>query len=152
MNKTFDRYASIVFAVIGAFFVTESRNISTSAYGSQVGPNLFPLLLGIILVLLSARLFYETFRYKTEQGKRQETNVKRFLIMLAATFLYAYFLEDIGYLLGTFVFLLIGFIVMESKSWWKSALIAASFSVIVYYVYVEILEGSLPGFPAWLGW
>ncbi|HLG28000.1 MAG TPA: tripartite tricarboxylate transporter TctB family protein, partial [Paenisporosarcina sp.] len=53
MSKTFDRFASIAFLLIGLLFVVESRSISQSAYGSSVGPNIFPLALGIILILLS---------------------------------------------------------------------------------------------------
>jgi putative tricarboxylic transport membrane protein len=151
MNKTFDRYSSVIFALIGALFVVESRNIATSAYGSQVGPNLFPLGLGILLILLSVRLFFETTR--TTDGKAQAAPLKhkRFLIMLVATTLYACFLEEIGYVIGTFLFLLTGFRAMGSSSWWKSAVIALLFSVGVYYIYVHILQGTLPGLPAWLG-
>jgi putative tricarboxylic transport membrane protein len=151
MNKTFDRYSSIIFALIGALFVVESRNISTSAYGSQVGPNLFPMGLGSLLILLSIRLFFESM--KGQAGERQSSPLqyKRFLIILASTVLYAFFLEEIGYVIGTFLFLLVGFRVMGSTSWWKSALIAMLFSGGVYYIFVEILQGTLPGFPSWMG-
>jgi len=151
MNKTFDRYASVVFAAIGAFFVVSSRSIAESAYGSQVGPNLFPLILGIILILLSVRLMFET-RSCQEQGKEETpSNLKRFLIMVFATLLYAFFLEDLGYIISTSLFLFVGFQVMGNKTWWKSALVAILFTGAVYGMYVEILDGSLPGWPTWLG-
>ncbi|MFY0544252.1 tripartite tricarboxylate transporter TctB family protein [Brevibacillus sp. H7] len=151
MNKTFDRYASAIFALIGALFVAESRNIAASAYGSQVGPNLFPLGLGILLILLSVRLFYETAKVQSDQSQSVPLRHKRFLLMLAVTFLYAWFLEEIGYLIGTFLFLLAGFKLMGSGSWLKSAGISLLFSSGVYYTYVHILKGTLPGFPSWLG-
>lgn len=151
MNKTFDRYASVVFAAIGAFFVVSSQGVAESAYGSQVGPNLFPLILGILLIMLSIRLFFETRSYETGRKEESTKNLKRFLIIVGATFVYAFFLEDIGYLIGTSLFLFVGFQVMGNRSWWKSALVAILFSAAVYGVYVEILEGSLPGWPAWFG-
>lgn len=151
MNKTFDRYASVVFAAIGAFFVAASQGIAESAYGSQVGPNLFPLLLGILLILLSARLFFETRSYPHGEKEAGANNRKRFLLMVFATFLYAYFLEEIGYLLGTSLFLFVGFQVMGNRSWWRSALVATLFTGAVYGLYVEVLEGSLPGWPSWFG-
>ena len=52
MSKTFDRYASIAFLLIGLLFVIESSKIANSAYGSAVGPKIFPLGLGIILMLV----------------------------------------------------------------------------------------------------
>ena len=45
-NKTFDTIAGCVFLVVGTFFITASMGISKSSYGSNVGPNIFPLGLG----------------------------------------------------------------------------------------------------------
>lgn len=149
MNKTFDRYASIVFLLIGLAFVIGSFGISKSAYGSAVGPNIFPLGLGAIMVVLSLRLFYETLRYKDEKQEKERLDYKRFLIILGAAILYALTLETIGYVITTFIFLLLGFQVMEKGKWIKSIVIAGLFSFGIYYVFVEILEGTLPGWPVW---
>jgi putative tricarboxylic transport membrane protein len=149
-SKVFDRYASVVFFLIGFAFVWESRKISASAYGSNVGPDIFPMGLGIILMLLSIRLFYEVFRAPAEDGKREKPDVARFLLILAAATLYAFFLEDIGYVIGTFLFLLFSFQVMKKGKWITSFMISISFSFGVYYLFVHILQGTLPGFPAWL--
>ena len=43
VSKTFDRYAGIIFFIIGALFIIESRKISASSYGSNVGPDIFPI-------------------------------------------------------------------------------------------------------------
>lgn len=153
MSRTFDRYAGIVFLAVGAAFVVGSRSISTSAYGSNVGANIFPMVLGIFLSIMSLRLIYETFRKqeKTEAKKKQELDYKRFGIIFVSAVLYAYFLEDIGFIISTFLFLMIGFQTMERGRLWVSLLIAGGFSAGVYYLYVNVLDGSLPGFPAWLG-
>jgi putative tricarboxylic transport membrane protein len=151
VNKTFDRYGALAFLAIGAGFAFESRRISASAYGSNVGPDIFPFLLGLALILLSIRLFYETFRYRATAEEKQKLDYKRFLIILGAAVLYAYFMEDIGYVISTFVFLMIGFQTMEKGKIWASALISAIFSYGIYYLFVEVLKGTLPGFPAWLG-
>ncbi|WP_232697154.1 tripartite tricarboxylate transporter TctB family protein [Brevibacillus daliensis] len=155
MNKTFDRYGSIIFAIIGVFFIVESTKISTSAYGSQVGPNIFPMGLGILLVLLSLRLFYETLRYteapKKETGTYQTYQTKRFVLILLCTILYAILLESLGYVISTFLFLLACFNLIEKGKWWPPVIVAAAFSGGVYFVYVDLLQGTLPGFPTWLG-
>jgi putative tricarboxylic transport membrane protein len=151
VSKTFDRYAGFVFLLIGIGFMVESRNISDSSYGSNVGPNIFPLGLGLILSILSLRLFYETLRYPEKDPQKPILDYKRFLIILAAAILYGFFLEEIGYVIGTFLFLFIGFQTMEKGKWGKSVLISGMFSFGVYYLFVEILQGSLPGFPVWLG-
>lgn len=153
MNKTFDRYAGVVFLAVGALFMIESRSISSSAYGSNVGPNIFPFILGLFLTLLSLRLIYETFRYKQpETGKpKEKLDYKRFGIIFAAAVLYAYFLEEIGYVICTFLFLFIGFQTMQRGKVWVSLVISGGFSFGVYHLFVNVMDGTLPGFPAWLG-
>jgi putative tricarboxylic transport membrane protein len=151
VNKVFDRYASAVFLLIGVTFVWESRKISESSYGSNVGPDIFPMGLGIILILLSIRLFYEVMKTKASASEEKSNpDYKRFLLILGASLVYAYFLEDVGYVIGTFVFLLFSFQVIERGKWLVSVIISAAFSYGVYYLFVKILEGSLPGFPSWM--
>lgn len=151
MSKTFDRYASLLFLVLGAAFVIGSQNISTSAYGSNVGPNIFPLGLGCLLILLAARLFYETFQYKQEKEKGASLDYKRFGIIVGAAILYVLLLEEIGYVISTFLFLLVGFQTMEKGKWLSTLLVSGAFSLGVYFLYVEVLDGTLPGLPTWLG-
>ncbi|MFD2215529.1 tripartite tricarboxylate transporter TctB family protein [Metabacillus endolithicus] len=149
MSKSFDRYSGMVFFAIGLAFVIESRKITESAYGSNVGPDIFPLGLGLALILLSIRLFYETFKYPKETKMREKLDYKKFVIILISAVLYGLFLETIGYVITTFLFLIVGFQVMERGKWWKSLVIAGGFSYGVYFLFVEILEGTLPGFPVW---
>lgn len=147
MSKTFDRYASIAFLLIGLLFVIESSKIASSAYGSSVGPKIFPLGLGIILILLSMRLLYETFKYKSEAATTEKLQYKKFFIILGSAALYAFLLEKIGYVISTFLFLLITFQTMERGKIVPTIIIATVFSVGVYYLFAVFLGGSLPGFP-----
>lgn len=147
MSRTFDRFSSLFFLLMGIFFILESRHFASATYGSEVGPNLFPTGLGILLILLSIRLFYETFRYSAENKAKSKLDWKRFGIIFAAALGYALTLEWIGYILSTFLFLLIGFQTMEKGKWLHSILIAALFSGGIYYLYAKVLQGTLPAFP-----
>jgi putative tricarboxylic transport membrane protein len=151
MNTMFDRYAGIVFFAIGTTFVIGSRSISTSAYGSNVGANIFPMILGVFLALMSIRLIYDTFRKQQTKKHKENLDYKRFGIIFVSAVLYALFLEDIGFVISTFLFLMIGFQTMQKGRVWVSLLISAAFSYGVYTLYVNGLDGSLPGFPTWLG-
>lgn len=71
--------------------------------------------------------------------------------MLVATVLYVLLLEPIGYVIATALFLYVTFLVMGSKSQLQSAVVSLLFSVGVYVVYVQLLKGTLPGLPTWLG-
>ena len=147
MSKTFDRFASIAFLLIGLLFVIESRSISQSAYGSTVGPNIFPMALGIILILLSIRLLFETMKYQHVTGTKEPIQYVKFLIIFISAAVYAAVLEPVGYVISTFIFLIIAFQTMERGKWISTLLIAGAFSFGVYYFFAEFLGGSLPGFP-----
>lgn len=147
MNKKFDRFAGVTFLLVGILFLVESQKISDSAYGSSVGPKIFPMWLGIIMIVLSIRLLWETFKYKSEESKKEQLQYKKFLIIFVSAVLYAFFLEKIGYVVSTFLFLLIAFQTMERGKIVSSLLISAFFAFGVYYLFSELLGGSLPGFP-----
>jgi len=151
MDRMFDRYAGILFFAVAAFFIIGSRSISTNSYGSSVGPNIFPLGIGILLGLVSIRLIYETFRYQNEEKKEEKLEYKRFGTLLAASVLYCLFLENIGYAVTTFLFLLIGFQTMKKGGIVASLLISVTFSVGVFYIFNNLLNVPLPSSSNWLG-
>lgn len=154
MNLMFDRIGSLFFALVGALFIAESQNISSSAYGSQVGPNMFPFGLGVILILLSLRLLWETYKKGTAASTSEPHSplrYKRFFFILTATILYVLLLEILGYVISSFAFLTYAFTMMGSKSVLKSVIVSLLFSVGVYGIYVHLLKGTLPGLPSWLG-
>lgn len=147
MNKKFDTVAGIAFLLIGILFLVESQKISDSAYGSTVGPKIFPMGLGIILTALSIRLLYETFKIKTEGTVKESLQYKKFIIIFVSAIAYAFLLEKIGYVVSTFLFLLIAFQTVERGKIIYSIIISTIFSVGVYIMFSELLGGSLPGFP-----
>lgn len=149
MDIKFDRLASVLFLAVGVLFIIGSKNLASSSYGSTVGPDIFPFILGIALVLLSIRLFYETFITKKVQNSKEIVQYKPFLIIFAATLGYILTLETIGYVITTFLFLFVCFQAMERSKVVKSLIISACFSGLVYFLYVEILKGTLPDWPVW---
>ncbi|WP_191559705.1 tripartite tricarboxylate transporter TctB family protein [Metabacillus idriensis] len=149
MSIKFDRAAAILFLTVGALFMYGSMQIAETSYGSVVGPNIFPFFLGAVLFLLSLRLFYETFHYQKKYGEKEPLQVKVFVIIFLSALLYIAALETIGYVITTFVFLLVCFQAMERGNWLKSIMISACFSGGIYYLFVVVLKGTLPSFPVW---
>jgi putative tricarboxylic transport membrane protein len=149
MGIQFDRIASVLFLAIGVLFIIGSQHLANSSYGSAVGPDIFPLFLGIVLVFLSVRLFYESFLRKNQQDSKEKLLYKPFLIIFTATLFYILTLETIGYVITTFLFLFVCFQTMERSKWVASFMISACFSGLVYFFYVQILKGTLPGWPIW---
>ncbi len=77
MNKTADRIAAAAFLAVGALFMAESLRLSKSAYGSAVGPNVFPFLLGLVLVFLSIKLLFETRSYSDAADEKPPRQYKK---------------------------------------------------------------------------
>lgn len=147
LNKKFDRFIGILLLAVAILFIVESIKLSDRSYGSGVGPDVFPMYLGIVLVLLSIRLFYETFKYQRDVAEKEKLDYKRFIIIGTAALFYAVFIESLGYVITTFIFLFVGFQTMEKGKVWISLLISSIFSGGVYFLFVEVLQGTLPPFP-----
>jgi putative tricarboxylic transport membrane protein len=72
------------------------------------------------------------------------------LIIFFATLVYILTLETIGYVITTFLFLFVCFQTMERSKVMTSLIISSCFSGLIYFMYVEVLKGTLPGWPIWL--
>ncbi|MFJ7970236.1 tripartite tricarboxylate transporter TctB family protein [Psychrobacillus sp. NPDC096389] len=151
MTRKVDRYVSIVLIIIGIFIVYESSKISSMALGSSVGPRTFPLGLGVLIILLSLRLLYESFKKEYVDIDNSSWNFKKFFLFLALLIIYIVVFEKIGFVVSTFIFLFVAFQIMKKGKIIYSFLISFAFSFGIYYMYVEVLRGTLPGFPEWLG-
>ena len=150
INKRFDALAGTMFLVIGAFFVIASRKITSSSYGSNVGPAVFPTLLGIILIGLSAIVIYGAITFKGTEKPKSGSNSRRLAVLIGAIIVYIAIFEPLGYVISTFFFLTFVFQFMERKHLVRSLLISAIFSSVVYMAYVVLLQGNLPPFPEFL--
>jgi putative tricarboxylic transport membrane protein len=151
MKKTFDTIAGCVFLVVGFFFVAGSRGISRSSYGSNVGPDVFPFGLGIILMLLAVVVIYQARRLKDNAKGKGARDARRLGLLLLATVVYVFAFETLGYVISTFGYLVFVFQVMERKRLIASIAISAFFSCFVYAVYVTVFQGTLPPLPLSLG-
>jgi putative tricarboxylic transport membrane protein len=151
MKKTFDTIAGCLFLVVGLFFVVGSQGISRSSYGSNVGPDVFPFGLGIILALLAVIVIYQARRLKDNAKVKGARDTNRLGFLLLATVVYVFVFETLGYVISTFGYLVFVFQVMERKRLFASIAISAFFSCFVYYVYVTVFQGTLPPLPVWLG-
>lgn len=143
----FDRYASIVFIALGISLFYYSQTLTTSSTGISIGPKELPLFLSVVLTFLSVINLAAAMRSKPSGKKVNWLEYKQFLIILGLLVLYVLLLEPLGYVISTFLFLMAGFQVMEKGAYGKSALIAAVFSGGIYYIYVEVALGVLPGLP-----
>jgi putative tricarboxylic transport membrane protein len=134
----------MIFIVLGVALFFYSQTLTTSIE-SHIGPKELPMFLSVALVFTGILNLVAALRVKAEKKKGLE--YKKFLIILGCLLLYVVVLEPVGYVISTFLFLLATFQTMEKGQILKSAIIAAAFSGGIYYLYVEVAMGSLPGLP-----
>ena len=109
------------------------------------------MIMAIVLAILSLINFYQTFRVKNSNGTKEKLQYKRFLILVGTSILYCLLLEPIGYVISTFLFLTLAFQVMEKGKIMYSFIFSAVISMGIYFLYVDVMKGTLPGLPEWLG-
>ncbi len=104
-----------------------------------------PLLLGIGMTVVSGVLMIQSFA-----GKGDAKNVKisiswlRFAALAAVSFLYALTLQTVGYLIGSFLFLLLVFKIAGLKGWVKPIVISLICSICFYVIFRMALGVMLP--------
>ena len=147
VNTTFDRYVSIFFMALGVALYLYSETLTVSNVGIAIGPKALPRFLAIILVILSTVNLIAALRSKTPNKKEEKLEYKKFFIILMSLLIYALVIEPLGYVISTFLFLMVGFQTMERGNYLYSAIIAAAFSGGIYYFYVELFLGVLPPLP-----
>jgi len=143
----FDRYASIIFIALGVSLFFYAQTLTTSSGGISIGPKELPLFLSVVLTILGFINLVAAIRSKPSEKKAEGLEYKKFLIILGLLIVYVLLLEPLGYVISTFLFLMAGFQTMEKGEYWKSALFAAAFSGGIYFIYVDVALGVLPGFP-----
>ena len=141
---------SIVFGVVYGIM---AYLIPRSSIGIPMAPSIFPLILasgmvlfGIIL-LLKSRLSDLKLAIQKDKDNRNEHEIKRtrmIWVSVISTILYALTYEYLGYVISTFIFMLINLANTEKDKWVRNAIVAIIFSITVYYLFFYVLGISLP--------
>jgi putative tricarboxylic transport membrane protein len=111
------------------------------------GAGLFPLLIGIILGLLSAIASFRAYQSKSHESKKplvSEGKGKNLVVVLSALFVYAICLESLGFLISSFLVLIILFRGVEPQRWTVSVLGSALISFMSYVIFELWLKARLP--------
>ncbi len=117
------------------------------------GSGMFPLCLGILLMMLSALYllslyFKEKPSEKNPASELSEPN-KQTILFLGTMVLTTLFLNGLGYPLSSFLLLLFLFRILGLKRWAHNALLSFITAVASYLLFVQWLKIPLP--KGWIG-
>ena len=152
--KKNDIYPAAIWLGLGIAVTITSYHFRLGSLVSP-GPGLMPFLLGIILSICSVPILIRSFLLfeKTEKDKDKGiwlgVQFKKLFLVVGSLIGYIAFFEKIGFVLATFILLLVLFKIVDSQKW-RWALIASSLTVLItYFLFVVFLKVELPsGFMA----
>jgi putative tricarboxylic transport membrane protein len=111
------------------------------------GPGFFPLIIGVVTGLLSLLAFFQSFKTETKataDGPRKPLRWWNLVVIGLAVAGYAVTLEKIGFLINTFLLIVLLLKVVEPQSWRTAiagGLVTALASELVFNV---ILRAQIP--------
>ncbi len=139
-----------VAVIVGAAYLLQALHIPKATIGNPWAPMLFPLGLGVLMVVLGAYLFISTWikekRFSTGERKPPDRD---FLKLMAGTIVaciaYAFLFDRAGFVVSTLLFLgSILFLVNGRKAWVTNLIVDMAFTFIIWYVFTDVLKISLP--------
>jgi putative tricarboxylic transport membrane protein len=145
--KNRDLVSSIIWMALGGIFVVGALQQGLMRRGIP-GPGFFPFLLGLALLFVSLFVLIPALRQKEKDESSaffpEPGSLRNLLLAVIALFAYGFAMEYIGYLLTTFLFMLITGRLMEPKGWWTTTLVALLTAVLSYLLFVVLMEVQLP--------
>ena len=137
------RILSVSAIILGLYVIVAASQFPEGADGVP-GPGFFPVILGIMIILLSVLQLFNTRKDKDDDTKFMNEGTKRVLISCAVIIGYLVGMEVLGFIISTPIFL---FSIMWYFSVRKvSTLISIPLvsTGILYFVFLKFLSVSLP--------
>jgi len=126
-----------------------------ASVGRAYEPRIFPLMLGVTLIILSISLIYRELKnaekMKDEEVKQpfyKESGFRKILLTCGFSVLYALLFDKAGYVISTVLFLELELTLFNGRKNWKiNTAVALIFSLFIYIVFSKLLGVYLPVTP-----
>lgn len=146
---TKNRTAGILAVVLGVFYLAGAFAVPVFDAGDQVGPRAFPFLIAALVIGCGVALLVQDFRSAERKpfswGVAADRTVwVRILLTMAAGIIYGLVLDDLGYLIATFLFMMFVSSLINVGRHVQNLTIAVLFSVVTFVSFALILKLSLP--------
>ncbi len=144
--KRVDMAVSVAFFLIGAWVLWQATMLPTfSVFGP--GPEFMPNVAGVLLVLLSLLLFFNSWRGSSslpEGFVPDRGGILRIGIILASLGIYTALLDLVGYLPMTFAYAVFMLLAMWRARWYLSLAVATVITFGFYWAFVMVLGVPAP--------
>jgi putative tricarboxylic transport membrane protein len=140
------------YVIVNIFWLVLSTAVCVESWNLKVGglhnpgPGFLPFYTAILLGLLALISLLQTL--KESEGPASEIwggiQFGKLAILLGTLFLYVFLLDRLGFLLGTFLLLLVLFRIVEPYSWKIVLFSSLLTTAATYFFFVILLESRLP--------
>jgi len=153
---SFDRGLSIGLFLFSSWALYLAITMPKTAIRQTVGPEVFPIIISVCLMLVSVALFVKTTKEKAVSARRSELpegmgeDRRTQALALLGIGVYVFAMEPLGYIVSTALLCIYEAAVFETGHWVRNVLSGIGFSVLVYATFVNFLNVLLP--KGLLGW
>lgn len=141
-----DRWSSLSLIFLSILLCIESYRLKLGSYYAP-GPGFLPFWIGLIIIILSLILFFQSVRMDQEENIENilmERNWKNILLLIASLFIYTLILEKLGFVISTFVFIAFILRLVETKRWPVVVNVAVAAALGTYLIFEVWLQTQLP--------
>jgi putative tricarboxylic transport membrane protein len=137
-----ERISSLIAFLIGLLIAWQASKLRMGGF-HKPGPGLFPLILGLILILLSLILLIQSRRPGSRPFSFGE-NPKRISMVCGSLLAYVAILEYAGFLLSSFLLIFFLFVVLGEYTLKRAALTALAATAVAYLLFDVLMKSPLP--------
>jgi putative tricarboxylic transport membrane protein len=147
MKIQYDRVGGVIWMALGTALGIGSIRLGLGTL-HKPGSGFMPFLTGVLLGLMGLLLAFLHTRKPTEKKREEEVSLRPFwgkgACSLAASFLYAFVLDPLGFVVATFLLIFSLFKIMGSGKWIVPVLISFLTVVVSYFIFEVWLRINFP--------
>lgn len=144
--RNMDRKVALVLMAVAVFYLILSYQLPDFAY-TQVDADVLPKGLGFIMIGLAVLLFLqnkpETASEKEKRSLKKE-DLKLLIYTLGCLLLFVFFLEIIGFVLSTAIFLIVTMRMYGYMNLKRNVIVSIIFTLTLYFSFNYVLKIYLP--------
>ena len=144
--KRYDQISSLIWLIFAIYICVESLRLPLGSWRDP-GAGFLPLGSGLCLGVFSIVVYFQA-RFRKKDDVRgpwySKERWKSLLIILAVLLAYSLFLEYLGFLVSTFILLLMLFRLVQPRRWVVAVGGSALASILCYVVFEIWLKTQLP--------
>lgn len=134
---------ALLFLILAVPTIPDDWQHSAGTYYS-VGPRLFPMIAGILCVLLGVGVIVHPEGHNKVSALRDRKALGRVIASLALTLGYTALLGVIGFTLATFIALVLFCVVFGERRWFVVLPMAVGVAVITKFIFLKFFLLELP--------